>query len=374
MNMKVFMLPPLLIALALSPLVRAATPAVTSAASPAATAIPTLRLEAQPLNAVLSAEATLEAMRQSVLAAQVPGRVVDIAVDAGDRVRRGQLLMRIDAAEAAAAVAGAEAGVAQAETALANARLDFERSRSLLERKFVSQSALDQARTRYEAAQAQLRAALAARSQTAVVQAHAEILSPLDGVVAARHVERGEMAQPGRSLLTVYDPTAMRALVDLPQQRVAALEREAGAAGRWRARVELPDSERSIEAVAVSVLPAADVRTHTVRVRVDLPPGTPGLLPGSFARVHFRADGASSRAAAVLVPAAAVLRRGELTAVYVVDDRGRFVLRQIRPGQALGAQGEIEVLAGLAAGETVALDPVQAGIAARAAVAAAAGR
>jgi RND family efflux transporter MFP subunit len=362
MDMKAFMLPPLLIALALAPVVRAAAPD-----------IPTLRIEAQPLAHTRSAEATLEAVRQSVLAAQVPGRVVDILVDAGDRVRRGQVLMRIDASEAAAAVAGAEAGVAQAETALANARADFERARSLLERKFVSQSALDQARTRYEAAQAQLRAATAARSQAAVVQAHAEILSPLDGVVAARHVERGEMAQPGRSLLTVYDPAAMRALVDLPQQGVAELMRE-GDAGRWRARVELPDSQRSIDAVAVTVLPAADARTHTVQVRVDLPPGTPGLLPGSFARVHFRADGAQPRAATVLVPAAAVLRRGELTAVYVVDAQGRFMLRQIRPGQALGAQGEVEVLAGLAAGETVALDPVQAGIAARAAVPAAVAR
>lgn len=361
--MKAFMLPPLLIALALASSVRAAAPD-----------IPTLRIEAQPLAHIQSAEATLEAVRQSVLAAQVPGRVVDILVDAGERVRRGQVLMRIDASEAAAAVAGAEAGVAQAETAVANAQVDFERAQSLLERKFVSQSALDQARTRYQAAQAQLRAAAAARSQAVVVQRYTEILSPLDGVVAARHVERGEMAQPGRTLLTVHDPAAMRAVVDLPQQRVAELVREGGDAGSWRARVELPDSQRSIDAVTVTVLPAADARTHTVRVRVDLPHGTPDLLPGSFARVHFRAGGAQPRAATVLVPAAAVLRRGELTAVYVVDAQGRFMLRQIRPGQALGPQGEIEVLAGLAAGETVALDPVQAGIAARAAVAAAVGR
>ena len=362
MDMKALMLPCLL--LALVPAVRAANPD-----------IPTLRIEARPLVQTRSAEATIEAVRQSVLAAQIPGRVTEVLVDAGDRVRRGQVLMRIDAAEAAAAAAGAEAAVAQAETALANARSDFERARSLFERRFISQAALDQAQTRHQAAQAQLRVASAAHTQAAVVQTHADILSPLDGVVAARHVERGEMAQPGRMLLTVYDPVAMRAVVDLPQQQVAELMREGGEASTWRARVELPDSNRSVDAVAVSLLPAADVRTHTVRVRVDLPRDTASLLPGSFARVHFQAAVARSAAAAAAlrVPASAVLRRGELTAVYVVDAQGRFVLRQIRPGQARGPQGEIEVLAGLAAGDTVALDPVQAGILARSVAPAAVG-
>jgi hypothetical protein len=102
-----------------------------------------------------------------------------------------------------------------------------------------------------------------------------------------------------------------------------------------------------------------------VRVRVDLPAGTDGVLPGSFARVHFFSADTAGQAALVLVPAAAVLRRGELTAVYVADAQGGFALRQIRAGQAVGPQGEIEVLAGLAGGEMVALDPVQAGIAAR---------
>lgn len=327
----------------------------------AAAEVPIARVESVSVLRAQPAEATVEAVRQSVLAAQVPGRVVEIAVDAGDRVRRGQVLMRIDAAEAAAAVAGADAGVAQAEVGLINARADYERARSLFERKFFSQSALDQARTRYQAAEAQVRAARAGRGSAATVQGYTTITSPLDGLVAARHIERGEMAQPGRTLLTVYDPTAMRALVDLPQQRLA----EFGGAAALRARVELPDSGRWIDASAVTVLPAADARTHTVRVRVDLPAGTEGVLPGSFARVHFLLAGAAGRPASVMVPAGAVLRRGELTAVYVADGQGGFALRQVRLGQTVGPQGEVEVLAGLAGGETVALDPVQAGIASR---------
>lgn len=320
----------------------------------------TLRVEPRAVASSLPAEATLEAVHRATLAARVPGRIVELKVDAGDRVAKGDILLRIDAAEASQAVAGAEAGIAQAQAGLINAKAAYERTKSLVERRFVSQAALDQAKAAYEAAEAQLRAARAGRGQAATVQGYTTIVAPLTGVVAARHVEAGEMAQPGRELVTVYDPAAMRAVVDVPQQRLAGLS-----GGVLKARVELPESGRWIDAASVTVLPAADPRTHTVRVRVDLPVQAEGLVPGMFARVHF----VTGEAARIAVPAAAILRRGELTGVYVADGKGGFALRQIRAGEPL-ADGSTEVLAGLVGGEEVALDPVQAGIATRAARAA----
>lgn len=286
--------------------------------------------------------------------------------DAGDRVRHGQVLVRIDPAEAAAAVAAAEAGVAQAQTAFLNARAEYQRAASLVERRFLSQSALDRARTQFEAAEAQVRAARAQREQAATVQGYTTVVSPLAGLVAARHIEVGEMAQPGRSLVTVYDPAQMRAVADLAPQRLAAL-----GAGPLRASVELPASGRTIEASAVTVLPAADARTHTVRVRVNLPAGVEGVLPGSFARVRFHGAAVSAAAGGpVVIPAAAVLRRGELTAVYVGDGQGGFALRQVRLGRTLPGSEAVEVLSGLRGDEVLALDPVRAGIEARAGAAA----
>lgn len=353
-----------------SPLVRAAgllLAAVLAAYGPPAGAeVPTVRVESRAPMPTVVAEATIEAVRQSTLAAQIPGRIIALGADAGDRVAKGQLLARIDPAEAAAAVAAAEAGIARAQTALANARDEYGRARSLVERRFLSQSALDSARTRFEAAEAELRAARAQREQAATVRGHAEVVSPLDGVVAARHIEAGEMAQPGRELLTVYDPAQLRAVADLAPQRLAEL-----GAGPLRASVELPASGRMIEAAAVTVLPAADARTHTVRVRVDLPAGTADVLPGSFARVHFHGAAAPAAAAGpVVIPSAAVLRRGELTAVYAADGKGGFTLRQIRVGRTLPGGEAVEVLSGLRGDETLALDPVQAGIQTRSAAAA----
>ncbi|HJV24980.1 MAG TPA: efflux RND transporter periplasmic adaptor subunit [Aromatoleum sp.] len=330
---------------------------VSIGAGPALAEVPTIKVEARTLASSRPAEATIEAVRQATLAAQVPGRIVALNVDAGDRVAKGQVLLRIDSAEASQAVSGAEAGVAQAQANQINAKAAYERTKSLVERRFVSQAALDQARAAYDAAEAQLRAAQAGRGQASTAQGYAAVASPMTGLVAARHVEAGEMAQPGRQLVTVYDPTAMRAVADVPQQRVAAL-----AGTKLAARVELPESGRWLDAASVTVLPAADPRTHTVQVRVDLPPNTEGLVPGMFARVHFMAG----EGARVTVPATAILRRGELTGVYVADGKGGFALRQIRAGEPQ-ADGSIEVLAGVTGGETIALDPVQAAIVGRAA-------
>lgn len=331
--------------------------AILLAAMPAFADLPTVRVEARPTPLALAAEATLEAVRQVTVAARVPGRIVALAVDAGDAVARGTELVRIDAAEAEQALAAAQAGVAQAEAALANARAEHARATSLLARNFVSQSVVDQTRTALASADAQLRAARAVREQAGTVRGYTTIVAPLAGIVAARHVEPGEMAMPGAPLLTIFDPAAMRAVIDVPQARLAGL-----AADALAAQVELVDSGRRIAAQRVVVLPAADARTHTLRLRVELPAGVEGVMPGMFARVHL----ATGEALRVRVPAAAVVRRSELTAVYVVGAQGRITLRQIRAGER-HADGTIEVLAGLVGGEEIALDPVAAGIAARAA-------
>jgi len=322
--------------------------------------VPTARVEVRHSASVHAAEATIEAVNQVTLSAQLAGRVVELRVDAGDPVTTGERLLRIDASEASQALAGADAAVAQARAGLANARAEYDRVRTLAERGFISESGVDQTRTAFEAAEAQLRAAQAGRGQAGVVLGYADIAAPLTGIVAERHVEPGEMAQPGMRLLTVFDPAAMRAVVDVPQSRLAGIE-----PGSLIASVELPDSGRRLQATRVTVMPAADARTHTLRIRIDLPADLDGVMPGAFARVYFTA-GDTTR---IVVPASAVLRRSEVTGVYVVDPRTAFSLRQIRLGQPLD-DGMVEVLAGLNGGEEIALDPIQAGIVVRAARAA----
>jgi RND family efflux transporter MFP subunit len=284
------------------------------------------------------AEGVVEAVRQATVAAQLAGRVIEVRADAGKRVKQGEVLMRIDAREAAQGLAGAQAQLAQAKAS-------YERTKALVDKKFMSPAAMDQAEAAWKAAQATAGASGATLS-------HASVTAPLSGLVAERHTELGEMAAPGKPLITVFDPKGMRVIATVPQYKLAEVRRNA------KARVEFPESGLWIDAVRVEILPAADPRSHTVTARLYLPDDIAGVIPGMAVRAHF----VSGKATKLTVPPAAILRRGEITAVYVLDDKAQPRLRQVRLGEAV-AGGELEVLAGLAPGEKVSLDPVKAGIA-----------
>lgn len=304
----------------------------------AAQALATATVELREVDLSYPAEAVVEAVRQATLTAQLQGRVVEARVDAGSRVKAGQVLMRIDEREAAQAQVGAQAQ-------LANARAAYERSKSLLAQKFISQAALDKA-------EADFKAASAGAGQAGIAAGFATVVAPFAGVVAQRHTELGELAGPGKPLLTLFDPKSMRVVASIPQHQLAQVRQA------LRARVEFPETGKWLDALRVEVLPTADSQTHVVRARVYLPDNLEGVLPGMFVRTHF----VIGKARKLLVPAAAVLRRGELTGVYVMDDKALPHLRQVRLGESQPG-ADIEVLAGLAAGEKVALDPVKAGIA-----------
>jgi RND family efflux transporter MFP subunit len=297
------------------------------------------------------AEAVVEAVNSATIAAQVQGRITEVAADAGDRVSAGQVLMRIDASEANQAVAGAAASVAQAQATYVNAQAEWRRNVSLKEKGFVSQAVVDQAVAAMNVAAAGLTAAKAGRGQAATVRDFTRISAPISGVVAERHAEVGEMAQPGRPLLTLYDPRQLRVVAQLPQS-VAQ-----GVSGMpLAADIVLIGQAGPVAATAVMLVPSADPKTHTMEVRAVLPATVAGVVPGQFARLMLQV-GTAPR---LTMPAAAVLRRGEVTAVYVQTDAG-FRLRQIRPGEVL-PDGRIEILAGLNEGDRVALDPIKASL------------
>jgi RND family efflux transporter MFP subunit len=294
---------------------------------------------------VYVADAVIEAVRAATVSAQIAGNVTRYYVDAGDRVRRGQLLVTVDTREADARLAVGSARVAQAQAQLAQAKLNYERTAKLLERKFVAQAALDKAAAELETAQAELKATRAGESAALTARSFAEIRSPIDGIVARRLAEVGELAAPGRALLEVHDPSALRAVASVPQfvlNRVAAVQ---------SAEVVLPTQNATVRATRVVVLPAADARLLSTQVRADLPADLPvEIVPGTAAKVLLPVG----RVSRLVVSRDAIVRRGELTAAYVVGADGASRLRQVRVGEPL-ADGWVEVLAGLDAGERVSL-------------------
>jgi RND family efflux transporter MFP subunit len=310
-------------------------------------------VEYREVDLTYSTEGVVEAVRQSTVSAQISGRIVELRFDTGDYVKKGEVIVRIDERAASQVLAASQAQVREAEAGLRNARAGFERTRQLRAQNFVSQAALDKAEADYKAAQERVASSLAGAGQAATERSFATIVAPYSGVVSARHVELGEMAAPGKPLMTGFDPADMRVVATVPQAQVAA----ARASGR--AKVEVASLNQWIEVRELNFLPAADPRTQTTHVRLQLPPETRGVYPGVFARVHFTVG----RAFKLLVPRAAVLRRSEVTAVYVLDEKGDSRLRQVRLGEQSGPDW-VEVLSGLKQGERVALEPVKAGLAA----------
>ena len=307
------------------------------AAAPLFAQSPTVTLQARDVALTYPAEAVVEAVKEATLAAQVQGRVVEVRASVGQHVKKGEVLMRIDAREFAQNAAAAEAQSIQAKA-------NYERMKNLYAQKFVSSAALDKAEADFKSAQATAGASGANYS-------HATITAPLSGIVSQRLTEMGEMATPGKPLITVYDPNGLRVIASIPQYRVAEIRKNA------KAKLEFPEAGLWLDATRVEILPTADPRSHTVTARLYLPANVEGVFPGMAARAHF-VTGVGKK---LTVPPQAVLRRGEVTGVYAIDDQGVPRLRQVRLGAMLG-NGELEVLAGLAAGDTVSLEPIKAGI------------
>jgi multidrug efflux system membrane fusion protein len=315
-----------------------------------APAVPSVAVSVQRRPAATAYEGVVEAVRQTTVAAQVPGAVIALHVRAGDKVRAGQVLLRLDAraADQTAAAGAAQARAAQA--AMDVATRDFERQQQLFAQNFISRAALDQAEARFRTSQAGASAQLASAGAARTQSDFYVVKAPYGGVVANVSVVLGDMAMPGRPLLTLYDPAALRVTAAIPQSAAARL------AGRPAPLLEIPGAGAGpIQPVQVQLLPTVDAASHTLELRMDLPPDTPAV-PGMFARALLPGAGhGGAGEARLFVPSQALVRRSELAAVYVIGPDGKPLLRQVRPGRTEGAR--VEILSGVAAGEAVALDP-----------------
>lgn len=295
-------------------------------------------------------DGVVEAVRQTIVAAQVPGTIVTLDLKPGDSVKAGQVVAHIDARAAEQTARSADAQTKAAGASLEVATKELERQKHLFGKGYISQAALDRAQAQFDMTRAQVSAqqaeAAAARTQSGFFV----VKAPYAGIVAEVPATVGDMAMPGRALLTLYDPKALRVSATVPESVATALRE------RSAIRVQVPGlsgPQQWTAATQVSVLPTADAATHSVELRLDLASGIEGLRPGMFARVWLPAGVSTGQR--LFVPAAAIVRRAEMTGVYIVDAQGRALLRQVRLGAAAGDR--IEVLSGVTACEHVALDP-----------------
>lgn len=289
----------------------------------------------------------IEAVNQGTVSAQTSGRVAELPFDVNDFVDEGAVIMRFTDTEQRAALNRAEAALAEARARLANAETEFERGEKMIANNTIAQSRFDQLKAERDSAQARLKAAVAGVDTAKEQLEYTVVRAPYAGIVSERHVELGELVGPGQPLISGLSLQSLRVNVDVPQSMFRAVH----TIGKAFVYVE----GKRIAAESLTFFPVADTGSNTFRVRVNLPDGAATLFPGMFVKVGF-VVGETRR---LLIPAGAIVRRSELSGVYVTDG-DRVVLRQVRLGRTF--DGLIEVLSGLDAGESVALDPVEAAI------------
>jgi RND family efflux transporter MFP subunit len=328
----------------------AALAAALTIAGPAAAELPfataTAKIDETPLERVF--DGTVEAVNKATVSAQTGGRIAEVFYDVDDYVEPGAPIVRFTDVEQQSALKQARAALDEAKARNAQAEEEFKRAAGLYESGSSSKREYDQALAARDAARARVASAQSAVATAEQQLEYTLVRAPYAGIVTARHVQVGETVTVGQPLMSGLSLEKLRVVVDVPQQ-VAAQVRE-----HRKAYVQTADGR--VEAVGVTIFPFADSASNTFRVRVDLPDGQFALYPGMFVKVAF----VIGRTHRLLVPTAALIRRSEVTGVYVVDGQGRVRMRQVRVGGTFGDR--TEVLAGLADGESVADDPVTAGI------------
>lgn len=299
-------------------------------------------------------EGVLEAVNRATVSAQTSGRIVEILFDVDDYVERDAVLFKFSATEQTARHQQAQAALEEARARLREAQNERGRIAGIYAKRLVAKAAMDKADAELKAAQARFESAQARAAETAEQLEHTVVRAPYSGIVVERHVEVGELATPGQPLMTGVSLEHLRAVTAVPQHYIATVR------GAHEARV-YAGTAPAIVSSDLNVSPYADPKAHSFRVRVTLPQPDPsavptGLYPGMLVKVGF----ATGMAERLLIPAQSLVRRSEVTAVYVVEPDGAVRFRQVRAGETQ-ADGRIAILAGLSAGERVALDPVQAG-------------
>ena len=308
---------------------------------------------------VVEAVGTLRAAETSQLAAQMMGNIVEIRVREGDHVQRGQVLAVIDDAQpraaldrATAADMAAQQEISASESDLSLAEATFKRYQTLYDRKSVSPQEFDEIKARYQAVRARCEMARAGQAQTkaALQQArtalsYAHIVAPFDGLVTEKKTDVGTLTSSGMPIFTVEDLRRYRLEATVNETDLRFVRQ-----GQQVSVSIDAIGGRELKGKVVEIVPAADHGSRTFLVKVEIP-SDPALRSGLFGRAQIT----RGERTALLVPRTAIVERGQLQGIYVLDQNRIVGLLYITLGKPSAQQ--VEVLAGLQPGEMLIRDP-----------------
>lgn len=288
-----------------------------------------------------SAVGTVQPVHEAAVASKILAKVVAVNVKAGDRVKKGDLLIKLDDADLRARQQQAAAAVAAARAARDQARIEFDRVDKLFRDNAASKIEHDRARTALDASEAELQRAEQRLKEAETVLEYATIRSTMDGIVVDKRVDAGDTVTPGQVLLNLYDPTRMQLVASVRESLTHRLT-----VGQ-EIEVSVAAVGHPCQGQVSEIVPQAESASRTFLVKVT-GPCPPGVYAGMFGRLTIPLDDEEI----LVIPRAAIRTIGQLDVVDVAD--GQVLRRRaVQIGRALGDR--VEVLSGLREGERVAI-------------------
>lgn len=321
-------------------------PGETSPPDEAVETVP-VAVELRTVERITPAIGTIRAVHETAVASRLLARVKQVHVVAGQAVVLDQVIVELDQADIEARISEAQANVEASQSEQAQAASDLEKIAQLSKQGAATARELTDARRAVEVADANLQARRHGLEQTQEQLRYATVRSPIAGVVIDKFVDQGDMAQPGKTLVTLYDPDRLQLIASVPEQLAVRLK-----VGQ-SATVRVDSLDMDCPGRISEIVPQASPASRAMLVKVT-GPCKPGVYSGMFGRLLL-VDGTRRQ---LLIPASAVRRVGQLELVQVIEAGASATAaapwlsqRFVRIGEAVGDR--VEVLAGLTEGETV---------------------
>jgi len=288
-----------------------------------------------------NASGQIEASQFAAISTRQMGYISQIFVKVGDKVKKGQPLIHVNNTDMEARKAQATAGLIQAQARFNIAEKDYNRFKTLFEQNSASQKELDDMRTQYDIAASQVESAKQMQNEVVAMLSYSNIKAPFKGVITSKLVNVGDMAKPGQILLNMETPGSFVATAMVPETEISNVH------ANDTVKVYLKSSGESMSGIVSEVSTSSHHSGGQYLVKIQLSSSPASLYSGMFVTTVFPTN--MNTKSQILIPKAALIKKGELEGIYTVSGSNTAILRWLKLGRSLGDQ--IEVLSGISEGE-----------------------
>jgi len=290
-------------------------------------------------NSYFSTSGKIEAIQNAIISTRLMGTITSVNVKIGNRVRKGQLLLRINSQDLQAKKKQAKAGIIKANTAFLNAQKDYNRFQKLIKEQSASEKEFDDIKTRFEISKANLEAANQQLNEVNALLAYADIKAPFNGTITSKMVNVGDLTNPGMPLLSIENSSSYEVKTLLTELQVAQIK-----IGN-KVAVTIKSSNKKLAGIVSEVSSSSQPTGGLYLVKVKLKNSViNNHLGGSYVSVKFNTNNKKA-SSFILIAKKALVHNGQLTGIYTVSKSNTAILRWLRLGNTYGNM--VEVLSGL---------------------------